>query len=96
MFQLSNNLMSRSQRPTVGATTTEPFKFSYVNFDDVDHRLKLYLYESVFEDHNEHPMWLVRGQVLLERPLAKWQVGPAVFVLSTTKFYVLQIVGPEW
>lgn len=93
--------MSRSQRTNKNndrgttAATTEPFKFSYVDFEEVDHRLKLYLYQTVFEDDNEQLKWLVRGQMLLERPVAKWRYGAAIFVMSTTKFYVLQCVAAE-
>lgn len=91
--------MSRSQRHSDANSitpTTQPFQFSYVDFNEVDHRLKLYLYQTVFEDDNEQLKWLVRGQVLLDRVASnKWQRGPAVFVMSTTKFYVLQITAAE-
>lgn len=84
--------------PTTSEPPASPFKFSFSEFDNVDHRLKLYLYQSVFEDDNEQLKWLVRGQILLEKPAAdgRWRRGAAVFVMSTTKFYVLQIVGNEW
>lgn len=104
LFQSTNNLMAGKLRAgnndsgTAVSPTTEPFKFSYMDFEAVDHRLKLYLYQTVFEDDNEQLKWLARGQVLLDRPAGvggRWLGGAAIFVMSTTKFYVLQIVGPE-
>lgn len=84
--------MSRSQRsPTDSAASCDPFRFSYTQFDEVDHRLKLYLYAKLFEDDNEQLKWLVKGELLTD----KW-MGQGVFVLSTTKFYALQVIGAEW
>lgn len=84
--------MSRSQRsPTHTASICEPFRFSYTQFDEVDHRLKLYLYAKLFEDDNEQLKWLVKSEICAH----KWS-GLGIFVLSTTKFYVLQVIGAEW
>lgn len=75
----------------------EKFKFSYNEFDSVDHRLKLFLYQNIFENNNEHLKWLVKGCVFGDAansdPDARLQ--PAIFVMSTTKWYVLNIVGKE-
>lgn len=85
--------MSRSHRSpnTETAGIYDPFRFSYTKFDDVDHRLKLYLYAKLFEDDNEQLKWLVKGEMFAD----KWG-GLGIFVLSTTKFYALQVVGAEW
>lgn len=92
LFQSTNNLMSRSQRsPTGAASSCDPFHFNYTQFDEVDHRLKLFLYAKLFEDDNEQLMWLVKGEMVAD----KWS-GSGIFVLSTTKFYVLQVIGAEW
>lgn len=109
LFQSTNSLMAGKLRSgnndsattavvTASTPTTNPFKFSYMDFEAVDHRLKLYLYQTLFEDDNEQLKWLARGQVLLNRQVGvdgRWLGGAALFVMSTTKFYVLQIVGPE-
>lgn len=75
----------------------EKFKFSYDQFDSVDHRLKLYLYQNIFENDNEHLKWLVKGCLFNDaanfNPGAELQ--PAIFVMSTTKWYVLNIIGNE-
>lgn len=75
----------------------DKFKFSYEEFDQADHRLKLYLYQNIFEDGNEHLKWLVKGilynDAVNSDPNAKLQ--PALFVMSTTKWYVLNIIGQE-
>lgn len=75
----------------------ERFKFSFSEFDNVDHRLKLYLYQTIFENNNEHLKWLVKGCLFSDAvnsdPEAALQ--PAIFVMSTTKWYVLNIIGKE-
>lgn len=90
--------MSRSVKST--PTKEQPcdeFKFSFTEFDSVDHRLKLFLYQSIFEDVNEHLKWLVKGRLFNDssssEPDARLQ--PAIFVMSTTKWYILHIVGQE-
>lgn len=83
--------MSRSQRSPTAASTCDPFRFSYTQFDDVDHRLKTYLHLKVFEDKNEQLKWLVKGELFAD----KWS-GTGIFVLSTTKFYAFEIIGAEW
>lgn len=84
--------MSRSQRAdNANGTSCDPFRFSYTNFDEVDHRLKLYLYQFVFEDDNEQLKWIVKSHMYAE----KWE-GIGIFVMSTTKFYVLKVTAAEW
>lgn len=92
LFQSTNSLMSRSQRSPEKATARcDPFRYSYTQFDEVDHRLKLYLYKTVFEDDNEQLKWLVNCEMFGD----KWS-GVGIFVLSTTKFYALQAITAEW
>lgn len=75
----------------------EKFKFSYTEFDYADHLLKIYLYQNIFEDANEHLKWLVKGcffsDAVNSDPDAKLQ--PAIFVMSTTKWYILNIIDKE-
>lgn len=81
----------------IDAPPCEKFKFSYTEFDSVDHRLKLHLYQNIFENDNEHLKWLVKGCLFSDAvngdPEAELQ--PAIFVMSTTKWYVLNIIGKE-
>lgn len=90
--------MARSAKGSkLEAPPCEKFKFSYTEFDQADHRLKLYLYQHIFEDDNEHLKWLVKGCLFNDTanndPDAKLQ--PAIFLMSTTKWYVLNIIGKE-
>lgn len=59
--------------------------------------MKLYLYQNIFEDVNEQLKWLVKGILFNDAansdPDTKLQ--PAIFVMSTTKWYVLNIIGKE-
>lgn len=77
--------------------TCEKFKFSYNEFDYADHRLKLYLYQHIFEDDNEQLKWLVKGCLFndVANSDADAKLQPAIFVMSTTKWYVLNIIGKE-
>lgn len=91
--------MSRSVKASAAKElqTCDEFKFSYSDFDCVDHRLKLYLYQHIFEDVNEHLKWLVKGRWFNDAstsdPEAKLQ--SAIFIMSTTKWYILNIIGRE-
>lgn len=79
----------------------EEFRFSYTHFDNVDHRLKLFLYQTIFDDDNEHLKWLVKGRIFNDSASAVHTDGadghlqPALFVMSTTKWYILHVVGDE-
>lgn len=92
-------LMSRSLKaaPPIEAPPCDEFKFSYTDFDVVDHRLKLYLYQNVFKDDNEHLKWLVKGQVFYDSSFndPETDLQSAIFVMSTTKWYFLHIVARE-
>lgn len=81
----------------IESSPCEKFKFSFTEFDSVDHRLKLYLYQNIFENNNEHLKWLVRGCLFSDAANSDpdAQLQPAIFVMSTTKWYVLNIVGKE-
>lgn len=99
LFNHTSNLMKPRTKltPMKSEPTCEKFKFNYQEFDNVDHRLKLFLYQNIFEDANEHLKWLVKGRLfndcLTSDPNAALQ--SAIFVMSTTKWYVLHIFGKE-
>lgn len=90
--------MSKTIKDSV-ETACDKFKFSYTDFSNVDHRLKLFLYTSIFEDDGEHLKWLVKGKIFNDNNSHTSQstdsIISGIFVMSTTKFYVLQIVGNE-
>lgn len=105
LFQSTNNLMSRTQKPASPELPCEEYKFSYTDFDTVDHRLKLFLYQNIFEDDNEHLKWLVKGKMCYDNnygiderttnSVYASTIFNGIFVMSTTKFYVLQIFASE-
>lgn len=92
--------MSKTIKDSV-ETACDKFKFSYTDFSNVDHRFKLFLYQNIFEDDSEHLKWLVKGKIFNENNCQTSQnpdpsvIISGIFVMSTTKFYVLQIVGNE-
>lgn len=94
--------MSRNQNQPLTATKdakpVEKFRFSYTEFDNVDHRLKLFLYQNIFEDENEHLKWLVKGKIFRDSTAnseCDGQLQSAIIVMSTTKWYLLHIIGSE-
>lgn len=98
LFQsTTNKLLQRGTKQKPNALPCDPYMFSYEDFNNVDHRLKLYLYQNIFEDNNEHFKWLVKGLTFTDStnadPAAPLQ--SAIFVMSTTKWYVLNVIGDE-
>lgn len=90
--------MSKTVKETVETTACDKFKFSYTDFSNVDHRFKLFLYQNIFEDDGEHLKWLVKGKIFNDNNTQSADtpaIISGIFVMSTTKFYVLQIVGNE-
>lgn len=79
----------------------DKFRFWYTDFDNVDHRLKLFLYQNIFDDDNEQLKWLVKGRMFNDSASAAHtdagdgHLNPAIFVMSTTKWYILHIVADE-
>lgn len=90
--------MSKSNKETAPVIACDKFKFSYTEFNNVDHRFKLFLYQHIFEDEGEHLKWLVKGKIFNDnnnQTIEPSAIISGIFVMSTTKFYVLQIVGNE-
>lgn len=100
LFQSTNMLMSKTPKPNKPDPSTnlpfEPIKYSYTDYSNVDHRLKLYLYQNLFEDTNESLKWLVSCVIFDENQLDKWPTGfDGLFIMSTTKFYVMKKTAAE-
>lgn len=99
--------MSRTQKPASPELPCDDYRFSYTDFDTVDHRLKLFLYQNIFEDDNEHLKWLVKGKMCYDSNYAAVDertttnfvsastIFNGIFVMSTTKFYIMQIFASE-
>lgn len=89
-------LSSKTQRSPEKSQPEEPFKFSYTDYTDADHRLKLYCYQHLFEDQNENFKWLVKGKLLDENSLQESPNGfDGLFIVSSNKCYILKYIKYE-
>lgn len=100
LFQSTNMLMSKTPKANKSETSLklnfEPMRYSYTDYANVDHRLKLYLYQNLFEDANESLKWLVSCVIFDENKLEEWPTGfDGLFIMSTTKFYVMKKTAAE-
>ncbi|XP_049770837.1 serine/threonine-protein kinase 11-interacting protein [Schistocerca cancellata] len=75
-----------------GVPLSDKPQYSYVDFGWADHRIKLHLYVSVFQQRDEELTTLVKGHVLCKNLT---QPKPALVVLSTHKVYLLYITRQE-
>ncbi|XP_023296483.2 uncharacterized protein LOC111679191 isoform X2 [Lucilia cuprina] len=84
----SNNSSSNTNKSTSG---TQTYKFNYTDFNDIDHRLKLYFYQTKFEK-DEHFKWIVRGRIYNE---TNKKLSDGIVVMSTCKLYVMEAYAKE-
>lgn len=83
---------SRRVAPQPAAPAPDEPQYSYTDFSWADHRIKLHLYVSVFQQRDEELTTLVKGHVLCKNLT---QPKPALVVLSTHKIYLLYITRQE-
>ncbi|XP_055544801.1 uncharacterized protein LOC129729914 isoform X2 [Wyeomyia smithii] len=100
LFQSTNMLMSKTPKQSkldnASKLIFEPMRYSYTDYANVDHRLKLYLYQHLFEDSNEGLKWLVSCVIFDENRLDEYPAGfDGLFIMSTTKFYIMKNVAAE-
>lgn len=100
LFQSTNMLMSKTPKQNKSESSSklafEPMRYSYTDYANVDHRLKLYLYQHLFEDANEGLKWLVSCVIFDENQLDEWPTGfDGLFIMSTTKFYVMKNIAAQ-
>ncbi|KAK9299456.1 hypothetical protein QLX08_007486 [Tetragonisca angustula] len=67
-------------------------QYSYTDFSSIDHRIKLHIILNIFEHENEELILLLRAEILMQNMKDTF---PGCLILSTSKVYVLKIVGPE-
>uniref|UniRef100_A0A6B2EBJ3 Putative leucine-rich repeat protein n=1 Tax=Phlebotomus kandelakii TaxID=1109342 RepID=A0A6B2EBJ3_9DIPT len=72
---------------------TDPFKFTFDDFGNVDHRIQVYLYQHIFMENSEKLLWVVRCRFCDEKISAEWFDG--IVVMSTVRFYTFLITGEE-
>ncbi|XP_055709493.1 serine/threonine-protein kinase 11-interacting protein isoform X2 [Phlebotomus papatasi] len=72
---------------------TDPFKFTFDDFGNVDHRIQVYLYQHIFMENSEKLLWVVRCRFWDERASTEWADG--IVVMSTVRFYTFLITAEE-
>lgn len=65
----------------------QPYKFNYSDYSDIDHRLKLYFYQSKFKEVGEHFKWLAKGRIYNEQTQT---MRDGILVISTSKCYLME------
>uniref|UniRef100_A0A182LZH7 LKB1 serine/threonine kinase interacting protein 1 N-terminal domain-containing protein n=1 Tax=Anopheles culicifacies TaxID=139723 RepID=A0A182LZH7_9DIPT len=100
LFQSTNMLMAKNPKGKSDDNLLkkfyEPIRYSYNDFANVDHRLKLYLYQNLFEDAQESLKWLVSCVIFDDNRVEEWPSGfDGLFIMSTTKFYIMKKVAAE-
>lgn len=91
VFQSTNLLMSSAKKLVDSAEATQPYKFNYTNFNEIDHRLKLYFYQRKFKEQGEHFTWVAKGCIYNESTQA---IGEGIVVVSTSKCYLMEAFAP--
>ncbi|KAL7740637.1 hypothetical protein ACLKA6_000014 [Drosophila palustris] len=94
LFQSTNVLMSSSKKlieSEASASGIQPYKFNYSDFNDIDHRLKLYFYQTKFKEVGEHFKWLAKGRIYNEQTQT---LRDGLLVVSTCKCYLMEAYAP--
>ncbi|KRJ98067.1 serine/threonine-protein kinase 11-interacting protein isoform X1 [Drosophila yakuba] len=90
VFQSTNLLMSSSKKLIESEATvfgTQPYKFNYGDFNDIDHRLKLYFYQRKFKEDGEHFKWLAKGRIYNKQTQS---LGEGLVIMSNCKCYLME------
>ncbi|RZF46718.1 hypothetical protein LSTR_LSTR002581 [Laodelphax striatellus] len=90
---LLQNVSSKLEEPKQSdpATTDDTVQYSYDCLTNVDHRIKFFLYQSLFKEENEDLLLLLRVTICDQ----KGQKYPGCFVLSNSNCFILKVVGKE-
>lgn len=96
IFKTSNMLLSKTVKKEpehVQGLPLKPMQYNNEDLSILDHRLKLYCFQHVFEDNDEKLMWLIKC-IVVEEDLSNIP-RVSLLVMSTKKIYILRIVGEE-
>lgn len=94
IIQSTNELMSKSGTNKNEESNSSKYKFNYVDFSDVDHRLKFYFYQTMFQDNNEQFKWIVKTKLYMDSTNKFVESG--VLVMSSNKLYLMQIFSLDY
>ncbi|KAI8038221.1 hypothetical protein M5D96_008910 [Drosophila gunungcola] len=90
VLQSTNLLMSSSKKLIESEAAflgAQPYKFNFSDFNNIDHRLKLYFYQSKFKENGEHFKWLAKGHIYNEQTQAMTE---GLVVMSNCKCYLME------
>lgn len=97
--KVSNFLFPKSTKPSQNdgpkLPESNPIQYNYEDLANVDHRVKLYLFQNVFEENDEKLSWLVKSILIDDSTYADGIPIHALTVMSTKKVYFLKIAGDE-
>lgn len=96
IIQSTNELMSKTTpNPNLNEeSSSSKYKFNYADFSDVDHRLKLYFYQTIFQENNEQFKWIVKTKLYVDSTNKFVESG--VLLMSTSKLYLMQIFSLDY
>lgn len=97
IFKTSSILLSKTPKPSKESVVVQfnPIQYNYDDLSAVDHRVKLHLFQNVFEENEEKLMWLVRCLVIEDEASSNGVPFSSLVVMSTRKVYVLRIIADE-
>ncbi|XP_043947528.1 serine/threonine-protein kinase 11-interacting protein isoform X4 [Drosophila biarmipes] len=90
VFHSTNLIMSSSKKMVdseANVLGSQPYKFNYIDFNDIDHRLKLFFYQHKFKEDGEHFKWLAKGRFFNEQTQA---LGEGIFVMSNCNCFLME------
>lgn len=94
--ETSSNIKSGTALPSNSNTSnnsvSQMYKFNFTDFNDIDHRLKLYFYQTKFEENDEHFKWIVKGRIFNEN---NKKLTDGLVVMSTCKLYLMEAYATE-
>lgn len=74
---------------------TSLIQYNYEDLTNIDHRVKLHLFQNLLEDNDEKLVWLVKTIIVVDDLSSDGLPIPSLVVMSTKKIYFLKIVGEE-
>lgn len=72
-----------------------PIQYNYEDLANVDHRVKLFLFQNVLEENDEKLSWLVKSILIDDSNYSDGIPLSALTVMTTKKIYFLKIAAEE-
>lgn len=70
-------------------------QYNYDDLTNIDHRLKLFLFQNVLEENDEKIVWLVKTFIIGDEISSDGLPFQAISCMTTKKIYFLKITGEE-